>query len=347
MMSTTSNTPVQRAQRLVVIPAVLALGLSFAACTRAGGGSESDDVVIGQSIPTLDNPWYASFSQGSKDMAEALGVELNQVTNPAATAYDPGAQVSAIENLIAQRPDVIQIDPTSSDAINGAIEEARSADIPVVTDGITVTTDVDASVIADNKQGGKLAGEYVAKALPDGGDVAVLEGTPGRDIVTQRQVGFKDGLGSNPKAKIVSSQIANLDRSEGQTVTENILQANQGLSALWGASDTMALGGLEALKSRKLAGDVVLGGFDGTPEAFEAIKAGTMAFTIDQVPYEMGATAIALAYLIATDGEVDAATVLPTQLVDASNVDDYLANADQKNKATLQMVVDTYSLETK
>jgi len=331
--------------RLLAASTAAVLGVTLAAC----GGNSADDgkVVIGQSIPTLDNPWYASFSQGSKDMAAALGATLNQVTNPASTPYDPGSQINAIENLVAQQPDVIEIDPTSSDAINGAISEAKSAGVPVVTDGINVSTEVDASVVADNKQGGDLAGKYVANALSGGGKVAVLEGTPGRDIITQRQQGFTGGLGANPAARIVASQIANLDRSEGQSVTENILQANQDLNAIWGASDTMALGALEALKSRNLAGKVVLGGFDGTPEAFQAIRAGQMSFTIDQVPYEMGATAIANAYLLATGGKPAPSTVLETKLVDKSNVGDYLDNAAAKQKETLDAVLRKFNLQAK
>ncbi|MAM53914.1 MAG: D-ribose ABC transporter substrate-binding protein [Microbacterium sp.] len=332
--------------RASALTALIAAGaMVLAGCSDStNSGSGDDSIVIGQSLPTLDNPWYASFSQGSQDMADALGVELRLVTNPASTPYEPSAQIASIENLIAQRPDVIQIDPTSTDAINGAIDEARGQGIPVVTDGINVSTDVDASVVADNTQGGELAGAWVADALADGGDVAVLEGTPGRDIIQQRQDGFAAGLSTNPDATVVASQIANLSREEGQTVAENILQANPDLSAMWGASDSMALGALEALKAQGLNGQVLLGGFDGTPDAFTAIAAGDMAFTIDQVPYEMGAVAIALSYLIATDGEHDSEVILDTKLVDSTNVADYLDDVDAANAATLDAVLARYDL---
>lgn len=318
-----------------------------AATTDSAAGSAAasgSPIVIGQSLPTLDNPWYASFAQGSKDMAAKLGVELKLVTNPATNPWDPAAQMATIENLIATKPTVIQIDPTSTDGINGAIDEARRAGIPVVTDGINVSTEVDASVVADNKQGGQLAGEWVAKNLVDGGDVAVLEGTPGRDIIKQRQDGFTAGIAANPKVKVVASQVANLSKEEGQTVAENIIQANPNLKLIWGASDTMALGALEALKTRDLQGKVMLGGFDGTPDAFQAIKDGTMSFTIDQVPYEMGATAIALAYQIATKQDHEKAVILDTAIVDKTNVADYLDNADAAHAKTLAAVLKKFNL---
>ncbi|AYD04172.1 sugar ABC transporter substrate-binding protein [Neorhizobium sp. NCHU2750] len=312
----------------------------------AGTADAADKIKIAQSIPTLNNPWYASFAKGSKDMAAALGVDLTLVTNPASTPFAPSAQINAIENLIARQPKVIQIDPTSTDGINTAIEEARNQGIKVVTDGINVSTDVDASVIADNKQGGELAGAYVAKALSGGGSVAMLQGPPGRDIITMRHDGFRQGLSANPQAKIVASQNADLDRSKGQTVTENVLEAHQDLKAIWGASDTMALGALEALKARNLAGKVLLGGFDGTPDAFQAIKDGQMSFTIDQVPYEMGATAIALSYKLATgQAPAEPHTVLETTLVDKSNVAAYLDQSADREKKTLAAVLAKYQLK--
>lgn len=298
--------------------------------------------IIWQSLPTLNNPWYAAFAEGSADMAKALGAELKLTTNPEHSPWDPAAQIAVIENITATKPDVIQIDPTSTDGINAAIDAARAAGIPVVTNGIHVSTEVDAAVVADNKQGGELAGAWVAKALADGGDVAMLLGTPGRDIIQQRHDGFKAGIAANPSARIVAEQIANLDRAEGQTVAENILAANPNLKAIWGASDTMALGALEALKARGLEGKVLLGGFDGTPEAFENIRAGAMAFTIDQVPYEMGAVAIALACQIVMDTLANSNVLLNTQIVDSTNVADYLDDAAAARQKTLERVMQEY-----
>lgn len=330
----------------VASASVAAIGMTCSV-SQPAWSADTKPIVIGQSIPTLNNPWYAQFAQGSRDMAHALGVKLVLVTNPANASFDPGAQINSIENLIAQHPSVIQIDPTSTNGIDGAINEATAAHIPVVTDGIHVTAKVDASVVADNTQGGELAGKYVAAKIPTGGDVAMLEGTPGRDIIAQRHAGFRAGLATNKNAKIVASQNANLDQAQGQTVTENILEAHPNLKVIWAASDTMALGAVEALKARNMTGHVILGGFDGTPDAFRDIKAGTMDFTIDQVPYQMGATAIALAYKLAQGQKAPADTVLQTTLVDKSNVADYLDNSATKNKSVLDAVLKQYGLRAK
>lgn len=346
-ISTRSAASRRHLRTALAATATAALGIALAGCS-AGSSADDGTVTIAQTIPTLNDPWYVAFSEGSKDMAKKLGVDFKQVTNPPSSPYDPASQISAIENLIASQPDVIQIDPTSTDGINGAIKEARQNNVKVVTDGIHVTTPVDASVVADNLQGGKLAGAYMAKLLPDGGNVAVLDGQPGRDIVKQRQDGFHAGLKDNPKAKVVAEQVADQSREGGQTVMENMLQAHSGIDAVWSAADTMSIGALEAIKTSGRSGKVVVGGFNGDPEAYQDIKKGTMAFTIDQVPYQMGATAIAMSYLEAKGETLPKKdVVLDTKLVDKSNVDDYLANEKTARAKTIASVLKDYGLESK
>lgn len=46
---------------------------------------------------------------------------------------DPAAQVSQIENFIMMGVDAIIVDPTSGTALDGAIEEATAAGIPVIS----------------------------------------------------------------------------------------------------------------------------------------------------------------------------------------------------------------------
>ena len=180
--------------------------------------AEEEPVVIAQAMPTLNNPWYVLFAQGSSDMAEILGVEFSQVTNPGTSEWDPEAQISIIENLIAKNPDVIEIDPTSTDGINLAVDEAMERGIGVVMSGTKVSTTVSCSITADNYQGGQLCGEEMAKLLDGEGKIVVLDATPGRDVMQNRVDGFKSVIDTYDGIEIVAEQIANSDRAEAVTV---------------------------------------------------------------------------------------------------------------------------------
>ena len=87
---------------------------------------------------------------------------------------------------------------------------------------------------------------------------------------------------------IVAEQTAEWDNAKGQAVTENIITANPNLKAIFASNDNMAMGAIEALKSAKMLDKVMVVGFDGNPEAAEAILKGEMAISVAQRPSNMG-----------------------------------------------------------
>ncbi len=243
----------------------------------------------------------------------------------------------------AMKPTAMEIDPTSTDGINQAIDEAKKQGIPVVVSGIHVSTTVDAAITADNKQGGQLCGDFMGKMLNGKGTVAVLLGTPGRDIIQNRENGFRAGLSKYPDVKIVTEQIADLERAKAVTVTENILQAHPDVDAIWAANDEMALGALEAVRARGLVGKVKIGGFDATPDAVQAVKKGEMHYTANQIPYEIGVRAIGVTVMIAQGKKPPVSDiVLPMSLITYENVDDYLNKQAENQKSLIDNVKKEY-----
>ena len=87
---------------------------------------------------------------------------------------------------------------------------------------------------------------------------------------------------------IVAEQTAEWDTAKGMSVTENIITAHPNLKALFASNDNMAMGAIEALKSAKMLDKVMVVGFDGNPEAAEAILRGDMAVSVAQRPTNMG-----------------------------------------------------------
>jgi ribose transport system substrate-binding protein len=106
-------------------------------------------------------------------------------------------------------------------------------------------------------------------------------------------------------------------------VTENIITANPNLKALFASNDNMAMGAIEALKGAKMLDKVMVVGFDGNPEAAEAILKGEMAISIAQRPVNMGMIGIeSLAKLI--KGETLPPVVdTGAEIVDKSNAENY------------------------
>jgi ribose transport system substrate-binding protein len=277
----------------VIVVALLALS----GCQR-GSEQKTGRTRIALVLKTLNNPFFIDMQRGAEEAANKLGVEL--IVQAAEREIDVEKQMQIIENLIQSKVDAICITPSGSREVVPAIAKANRAGIPVVI----VDTRVDAAALkeaggaiatfigSDNFEGGKLAGDFIVKALGGKGNVAILEGIPGHETGDSRLRGFHSVVDRQTGLKVVASQPANWERDQGFNVFQNILQSHPDLKAVFACSDLMALGAVEAIRAAKRSGDIVVVGFDAFAEAQQAIKAGAMHATVAQSPATMGALAV-------------------------------------------------------
>lgn len=265
--------------------------LSILVLSCQSGESQGNKATVGLSVSTLNNPFFVSLSEGAKQKAKELNINLSVVN----ASDDTAKQTSDIEDLISKNVQVIIVNPVDSDAVAPAVLDAINANIPVISvdrgvNGVEVTS----AISSDNVAGARLAGEYLIELIGENSKVAELIGIPGATATIDRGKGFHQS--ADGKLNIVASQTANFNRAEGLTVMENILQANPDIKGIFAHNDEMALGALEAVES--LGKDIVIIGFDATDDAIYAVQNGTMKATVAQQPELMGATAIETALKI-------------------------------------------------
>jgi len=297
---------------------VLSLGL-VSACGGGGAqqpagqsGGEQKTTTIGLAISTLNNPFFVDLRDGAQAAADAAGFKLVVLD----AQDDPSAQVSQIEDLITQKVDVILINPTDSDAVVPAVEQANQAGIPVITvDRSSNGGKVVTHIASDNVAGGKMAGEYLLELIGKKGNIVELEGVPGASATRDRGEGFHQAVDGVADVKVVAKQTANFNRNEGLEVMENILQANPDIVGVFAHNDEMALGALEAITAAGKADQIKVVGFDATDDAVAAVKEGRMAGTIAQKPKEMGKLAVEAAQKVIAGQSVDEFIPVPLELV--------------------------------
>jgi len=300
------------------------LSVTFLSCQRGteqAGGAPRIALVL----KTANNPFFIDMQKGAEEAARKLGVNL--IVQAAEREVDVEKQMQIIENLIQTKVAALCVTPSGSREIVPAIEKANRAGIPVVI----VDTRVDAKAMSesngkvasfigsDNYEGGKLAGEFIAKKLGGKGKVAVLEGIPGHETGDSRLKGFREALKATPEIEIVASQTANWERDQGFNVFQNILQSHPDIQAVFACSDLMALGAVEAIAAAKKTGQITVIGFDASDEARKAVLAGTMDATVAQSPAEMGALAVENAYHLIKGEAVKAELVVPIKLITKEN----------------------------
>ena len=251
-------------------------------------------LTVGFCVSTLNNPFFVSFTNGAKAEAQTLGIELIVLN----AQNSNNTQYNQVEDLIQRKVDAIILNPTDADALVPAVKDANKAGIPVITLDRSVNGGKVAMFIAsDNVAGGRMAAEYIVKALNGKGNVVLLRGIPGASATRERTKGFMEVISKYPGIKIVADQTANFDMAQGLTVTESILVAHPQIDAIFAENDSMALGAIRAIKSAGRKGIIVVG-FDGIPQGVQAVKDGDEALDVAQQPYKMGALGVSAAYFV-------------------------------------------------
>jgi len=89
--------------------------------------------------------------------------------------------------------------------------------------------------------------------------------------------GFKAAVAAGcPTVRIVADIDGGGERAKASSATEDILQSHKDLKGIFGINDDSALGAAKAVEAAGLTGKIAVIGYDATPEARDAIKAGTM-----------------------------------------------------------------------
>ena len=264
---------------------------STATSSPAAGASGGSGKTIGVSIQNREAQFYQELEAGLKAEAEKYGYGITVVD----AGRDNSKQQSQVEDFVSQKVAAIVLTPYDSQAIGSAIVEANKAGIPVFTADIANTSSqgvVVSHIASDNVQGGGQAGKLMCAAVGKTGKVALLD-EPEVTSVQDRVKGFKAALAANcPGVTIVADIDGGGERAKASSATEDILQSHKDLKGIFGINDDSALGASKAVDAASLSGKIAVIGYDATPEARAAIKAGTMYGDAIQHPDQIGAKTI-------------------------------------------------------
>jgi ribose transport system substrate-binding protein len=283
---------------------------------------------IGFSVYDMQYGFFQDMEKGTKEAAEAAGYEYVLVDQKSSES----TMVSATQDLLDQGINALIISPFKPDALGPIVDAAKGKKIPVVIDDIGGGgTDYDVIVISDNEKGGVIAADHIDATLKQRSSapkkVASISCEPSAVYAARRNIGFEKHI-KELGYDVVASLSANSKQEEGYKVAKYILSAHPDVAAIFCGNDPMAVGAAQAVADSGKSGvkDVYIVGFNGDEIALQAIKAGQMGATVQQVPKEMGKMTVDLAtklmsgeklqYSNASNREV----YVPVKLITASEV---------------------------
>lgn len=272
------------------------------------------------------NPYWYTEGQVAKAAAEKLGY----TATVSAHKGDTNAESRLIDTAITNKSKAIILDPANADGSVGAVKKAVAAGIPVFLVNAEINQEglAKAQLVSNNAQGAALGATQWVADVGDKGNYAELFGAPSDNNAATRSNGYETVLSQYPDLVKVAKEVANWDRTQGHDKMQSMLQAHPDIIGVISGNDEMALGAIAALKEAGKLSKVKVGGFDGSPDAVAAIKAGELQYTVLQPVAVFSAEAVKQADSFIKTGKTGASSekqLFDCLLITKDNVAKYTA----------------------
>jgi len=249
---------------------------------------ESQKPRVALIMKSLANEFFKTMEEGARLHHKEHANEYELMVVGIKDEQDVAKQIDYVELMIAQGMDAIVIAPADSKALVPVCKRAMDAGIIVVN----IDNKFDADVLKDrnvkipfvgpnNRQGAKLAGEYLAGKLKPGDKVAIIEGVPNAFNGIQRKLGFEDAMKAG-QMNIISSQSGYWETAKAEPIVSALITEYADLKAILCANDSMALGAIAAIKAAGKSDDILVVGFDNITAVQRLLKEGKILCTVDQ-----------------------------------------------------------------
>ena len=210
--------------------------------------------------------------------AQELGANVNvQVANG-----DAQEQISQIRYFIKKKVDVIVVIAVDADELAEVLSEAKREGIRVICyDRLVRNADTNLYISFDNKMVGTLMAEAMSEALPEGGNIFAVYGSPTDYNVSMAQEGFLEVVENSGLNIAYSAYCDNwLAELAFDAVEEGLATTPRNLVGVMCGNDDLASQAFRALAENRLAGKVVLVGQDAELSACQRIVEGTQYMTV-------------------------------------------------------------------
>jgi ribose transport system substrate-binding protein len=235
--------------------------------------------------------FWKSVEAGARQAGKELGVEI--IWKGPLKENDRAQQIAIVEQFVTEGVTGIVLAPLDNTALQRPVAAAMAKKIPVVIfdSGLKGEPGKDyvSFVATDNKKGGNLGGDHLAKLLGGKGKVVLLRYQVGSASTMDREEGFLEAMQRNKGLHvIVDNRYAGATAGEAKTSSMNIIDKLKEANGIFASNESATFGMLLALRQNNLAGKVRFVGFDTSPPLVEALQKGEVDALVAQDPTFMG-----------------------------------------------------------
>lgn len=307
---------------------------AMVACLGLTASAEEEKITVGVSFQGNQSGFVQYLATGifEYQKSDAQDVELEVVY----ADDDAAKQLTQIETFIGKGVDAIIMNPVDKVQCAAAVDAAADAGIPVIT--LNTITDSDknaAHVGSDDVEAGRMQMEEVLRVVGEEAKIAYVDAVLGHSAQVARSQGYAEVLEAHPDVELVVHDTGNWSADESMKLVENWLQSGKELDAILCMADCQLTGVVTAVENAGKIGEIALSGMDCDMPIMEAIKEGKVQSSIWQDGLGQGANALRLAIEAASGQEVED-YMIPYEICNADNVDDYIKQAEERNELAKQ-----------
>ena len=303
-------------KKAICLAAALMLCLCLSSCGKEPETeSGTPSVVVGFSQLGAESSWRIANTESMETAAKEAGFALMMEN----ANQKQEKQIDAIRSFIAYQVDVIVFSPIVENGWDNVLNEAKKAGIPVILmDRMIETSDESlytSYVGADFYTEGRRAGEYlIRRADADHAEhlnICEICGTTDSTPMRDRQKGFMDVIGDDPRFTVIDSVDGDFLRSKGEECALLLLEkyGKDGIDVIYSHNDSMTLGVLDILEQKGIrpGKDILLITVDGEKEAVDALKAGKINCVVQCTP-KLGPSVMSLVQKLSSGEDISKIT---------------------------------------
>src|SRR5688572_452212 len=255
-----------------------------------GGGGELSMTMLPKN---LGNPYFDTSTDGAEAAADELGAELEEVGPETAS---PDAQVSYINTAAQQGNDALILSANDPEALCDAIDEARSADVKVVTFDADTNPECRDLFVNQATSEGIAAKqlELISEQIGGEGEIAILSASANATNQNAWIDMMEQELESNPdyaNIELVDTVYGDDDDQKSFDQTEALLQNHPDLKGIISPTTVGIAAAARYLSDSDFKGKVALTGL-GTPNQMRPyVEDGTVESFALWNPEDLGALA--------------------------------------------------------
>lgn len=273
---------------------------------------------IGATYMTMNNSYFKIINEEIRYKVDENGDIL--ITRDPALSLEK--QIDEIYEFIDLKVNAILINPVDWIGVRTALKDAKKAGIKIIAIDTDVFDDelIDCTIVSDNYNAGVECAKELMKNK-DNANIILLEHLSAKSSL-DRIRGFEETVSINSNYKILEKRNCDGQLETAMSVVEDVLDSRNDVDTIMALNDPSALGAIMALENMNI-NNIDVYGIDGSPDGKKVIKENKMIATVSQSPRNIGKFSCEVLYDLFNGNSVDKKIVVPVEIINKENVDNY------------------------